>query len=400
MLSQYRALLARGRARPLVLACALGWIAFTSYALAIILAVHAATGSFSVAGGAVAAFSAGSGLAAPARGRFIDTHGARSLGVFAVTHGVTAAGLVAACALHASTWILMVTAALAGALAPPLIATARMLWADVAGPALTKPAHAPNASLADVAQLLSPGVVAGLAGLVAPSLALAVLTTGAAVAGVLIAVVGRHSPPKRRSPSRGLWGVVTESSGLRTLIACDVAGGLWTGGLEVALTSLASRHGGAELAAIPLAAAALGGILASLWVGSRSVSAPAASRYVGGSIAVAVVVPLAVIEPSLATVTGIAVLAGAGYGILGAALFELLDHLVPGDRAVEAFTWLTTGQAAGTAAGAAAAGALAQRATSDAFAPAAIAAEADRRIKQFHQGGEIAARISATSVKG
>jgi hypothetical protein len=374
MLSQYRALLARGRARPLVLACALAWVAFTGYALAIILAVHAATGSFSAAGGAVAAFSAGSGLAAPARGRFIDTRGARSLGVFAVAHGGTAAGLVAACALHASTWILVVMAALAGALAPPLIATARMLWADVAGPALSRPAHALNASLADMAQLLSPGVVAGLAALLAPSLALAVLITGAAVAGVLIAAVGRHHPPQRKSPSRPFWGVVTQSCGLRTLVACDVAAGLWTGGLEVALTSLASRQGSAELAAIPLAAAALGGILASLWVGSRSASAPAASRYVGGSIAVAVVLPLLAIEPALATVAGIAVLAGAGYGILGAALFELLDHVVSGDRAVEAFTWLTTGQAAGTAAGAAAAGALAQHGTSDAFALVAACA--------------------------
>jgi hypothetical protein len=69
MLSQYRALLARGGARPLLLACALGWLAFTSYALAIILAVHAAGHSFGVAGAAVAAFAAGSGLAAPSSRR-------------------------------------------------------------------------------------------------------------------------------------------------------------------------------------------------------------------------------------------------------------------------------------------------------------------------------------------
>jgi hypothetical protein len=34
------------------------------------------------------------------------------------------------------------------------------------------------------------------------------------------------------------------------------------------------------------------------------------------------------------------------------ALFELLDHVVPPARAVEAFTWLTTAQGAGSAAGA------------------------------------------------
>lgn len=50
MLSSYRALLARGGAAQLAFACALGWLSYTGYSLAIILAVHAATGSFAVAG--------------------------------------------------------------------------------------------------------------------------------------------------------------------------------------------------------------------------------------------------------------------------------------------------------------------------------------------------------------
>src|SRR6185437_5258268 len=107
MLSQYRALLARARARRLLLGCLLAWLAFTSYALAIILAVHAATGSFRAAGGAVAAFSAVSGLLAPARGRFIDNHGARAVAGFSLAHGCAAAGLIAACGLHLPAVILV-----------------------------------------------------------------------------------------------------------------------------------------------------------------------------------------------------------------------------------------------------------------------------------------------------
>jgi MFS family permease len=366
MLSQYRALLARARARRLLLGCLLGWLAFTSYALAIILAVHAATGSFRAAGGA-AAFSAGSGLLAPARGRFIDGHGARAVAGFALAHACAAAGLIAACGLHLSAVILVMISAVAGALAPPLIATARMLWADIAGPGLARPAHALNASLADVAQLVSPGLTGGLAALAGAGLALAVLVTAATVAGVIVAFLGDGLAPVRRQARRRLWGVLSESPGLRTLVACDVAAGLWSGALEVSLTALAARHGGAELAAIPLVAAALGGILASLSVGSRSGPPPAGTRYVSGALIVAVALPLMLVHPSLGAVTAIAVLAGAGYGILGAALFELLDHVVSTDRAVEAFTWLTTGQAAGTAAGAAIAGALTQRASAGGF---------------------------------
>jgi Major Facilitator Superfamily len=329
--------------------------------------VHAATGSFRVAGGAVAAFSAGSGLIAPARGRFIDTHGARALGAFALGHACAAAGLIAACALRSPAAILLATAAFAGALAPPVIATARMLWADIAGAELATPAHALNASLADGAQLLSPGLTGGLAAVGGASVALATLVAAATVAGVVIALLGYRRPPVRRPPRRRLWGVLSESGGLRTLVACAVAAGLWSGGLEVSLTALASRHGGAELAAVPLVAAALGGILAALWIGSRSVRAPADARYVTGSVIVAAALPVTLVDPSLATVTAIALVAGAGYGILGAALFELLDHVVCTERAVEAFTWLTTGQAAGTAAGAAIAGALTRGARADGF---------------------------------
>ena len=386
MLSQYRALLARARARLLVCACALAWIAFTSYALALILAVHAATRSFSVAGAAVAAFSVGSGLGAPARGRLIDSRGPASLAIFAAAHTGVAAGLAVACALRAPSSIVLALSALAGVSVPPVIATARMLWADVAGAELTRAAHALNASLADAAQLLSPGLIAGLAALFAPSLALGVVIAAAGVAGMLVAAVGRQRSPSRRASRRRFWGVMADSAGLRTLVSCHIAGGLWTGAFEVTLTSLAAGRGSAELAAIPLGLAALGGIAGSLWVGSRSASRPAAVRYLGGSVAVAVVLPLTLIEPSLATVTGIALLAGAGYGVLNAALFELLDHAVSSDRAVEAFTWLTLGQAAGTAAGAAIGGALAQRASVDALAVVCVSAGAAAGIALIRRG--------------
>jgi hypothetical protein len=377
MLSSYRALFARAGARPLALACALGWFAFTGYGLAIILVVHAAAHSFSVAGGAVAAFSAGSGLAAPARGRLIDRRGAGGLAVFVAAHGCALAGLIAACALHATTIVLLGTAAMAGAVVPPLIGTARAVWSEVAGDELSKPAHALNASLADAAQLVSPGLTGALAAAFAPTLALAVLLAAVSAAGVVVVRIARRRRVSTdRRAAGGIWGVITESPSLRTLVACDVAGGMWTGAMEVAATALAARHGAAELAAVPLSAAACGGIAGALWVGSRAVAPRATSRYLGGSLLAALVLPLAVVSPSLASVTGISIVAGAGYGILGAALFELLDRIVPSQRAVEAFTWLTTGQAAGSAAGAALAGALVRRSIASAFLLIAVCAMA------------------------
>ncbi len=70
--------------------------------------------------------------------------------------------------------------------------------------------------------------------------------------------------------------------------------------------------------------------------------------------------PLCLAAPSLAGITAVLVVAGAGSGLQTVALFELLDDVVVSDRAVEALTWLTTCQGAGLAAGAAGAGQLAR----------------------------------------
>lgn len=375
MFSQYRALLGRSAAFPLALASAFAWFAFAGYGLAIILVVHGATHSFTVAGGAVALFGASSALVAPIRGRFIDRHGPAGLAAFVILHGCVAVAFVAECVLMAPAAPVLVSSAIAGLVAPPLIATARPIWPDVAGPASTRAAYALTASLADAGQLLSPGITGAIAAVFAPTVALSLLVAGATAAGVMIVRIGRHRRAAAAPESRGsLWGVIAESRGLRTLVACDVAAGLWTGGLEVAATALATRSGAPALAGLPLSAAACGGIAASAWFGSRTTPPSARFRYVSGSVLVGAVLPLTVFAPSIPVVTSVSLAAGVGYGALNAALFELLDDAVSSERGVEAFTWLTSGQTAGTAVGAIATGILVRHGTTVTFALVAGAA--------------------------
>lgn len=126
------------------------------------------------------------------------------------------------------------------------------------------------------------------------------------------------------------------------------------------MTAVAARAGAPELGAVPLSASAVGSILVSVWSGTGRLSRPTAWRYIAGCCMVAATLSLAPVVQSLAGIAVVVVAAGAGFGLLNVALFELLDRIVPTDRAIEAFTWLTTGQAAGTAAGAAVAGQLAK----------------------------------------
>lgn len=388
MLSSYRALLARRGAGWLAFACALAWLSYTGYSLAIILAVHAAARSFATAGAAVAAFSVGSGVADPARGRLIDMLGSRSLTLLAAAHSLAFGILLVGCATRSGATLLVAAAVVAGAFAPPLIATARAFWTEVAGAGLAGTAHALNASLADAAQLVSPALTGAIAAAASPVVALAGLLTGAVTAAVAIARRGERAPGQdRRSDTHRVWGVLLESRGLRTLTLCGVGIGVWVAALEVAVTAVAARAGSAALGAVLLSASAVGSILVSLLSGSGRISRPPAWRYSVGCCIVAAALLPTMMAHSLPALAVVVAASGAGFGLLGVGLFELLDHVVPAGHAVEAFTWLTTGQAAGTAVGAAAAGQLVRSSPTDplylvACSASAVAAVALARIRR------------------
>ena len=357
MSSSYRAVFARTGAGSLALSCGLGWLSFAGYGLAVVLAVEAATGSFAVAGTAIAAFAAGSGLLAPARGRIVDARGARILPAFALLHAAGLALLVAGCAASWAPALLVVAAGLAGTATPPLIATARSVWPHVTGPELVRAGHAVNAALGDAASVLAPAFVGAVAALVSPIAALALLAPGVLTGAFLLAAI---APPRAgappRPPSHVLWGVLSESAGLRVVMVCELLLGCSFGALDVAAPVIGAEAGAAALAALPLAAFAVGSVGVSLWSGTDRLQQAPATRYVAGCGIVAAVLLLALAVSGLVTLTLVLLAAGAGYGLLNVALFELIEDLVAPDRAVEAFTWLTTCAGAGIAGGAALAG--------------------------------------------
>lgn len=329
MLVSYRAVLARPGARRLALACALGWLSFAAYGLA----------------------------------------GA---------HALAMALLVAACLARWPAGALVGAAAVAGACVPPFIATARAVWPSIAGDELTRTGHALNAALGDAGQVAGPALVGGVAALAASAAAaLALLIPGVAVgAALLVSVSGRGAiAGPAPAPARGARrrSLLAGHRGLRAIVAVELLLGVAFGALDVAAPAVADGAGAAALGALPLAAFALGSVLASLWSGAGRTQRPPADRYRAGCVAFALAVAPVLALHGLAAVTLLLIVAGAGYGVLNVAVFELLERVVPPSRAVEAFTWLTTFAGAGMAAGAALAGQLAAHALT-VLALAAVAA--------------------------
>jgi len=352
--SVYIALLRRPGARVLALACTLGWLGFASTALALVLLVEHETGSFARAGLAVGLFSAGAGLFAPVRGRLVDRFGAPVLVAFAAAQCALLLVVVGTAS--------PIVAGLAGAVAPPLIATARTVWPRVAGPELTRAGHGLNALLGDVGTVLGPAAAGGLVALAGPQVALAAFAAGPLLGALLVARLG---VTRRESTS----GSSPYSAGLLTLVVAELALGVSAGAIDVAAPALAG--GAPGLAALALSAMAAGSIFGSLWGGQSTIAAD--RRFVAGVTGMAVALGACAFVTSSYALAGVLFFAGVGYGIFNVGVFELLDVVVPSHRAVEALTWLTTAGSLGMAAGAAAAGQLAHDAPRNALILVAVA---------------------------
>ncbi len=372
-MSSYRVLLARPGSLRIAVASGVGWLAFAGYGLGLVLAIQHATGSFATAGGATAAFAAGSALLAPVRGGLVDRYGAPGLLALAAFHNAALLGVVAACTLTAPpTWLLIAATAATGATAPPLAATSRVAWVRVAGPKLTRTAHAVNAALGEAAAVVSPIATSLIAAATSPVIALGLLVPGIGMAAIglgasLPSITDPPSELPRDSADAQRFSLLRQSRGLRWLMLGDVVSGTWLAGLEVAAAAIAVEKGQVALAGVPLLGLAVGGTAATLWAGSASGSAAPERRFVWGAIGAAIVLPWAVIFPGVLPLAGLSVLAGAALGLTNVALFELVDHVADEARAVEAFTWITSAQATGLAIGGAAAGTLAEMTPSHAL---------------------------------
>src|SRR3954453_9582665 len=331
-MGSYSQLLARGGARPLALACALGWLAFGGLGPAIVLSVDSAGGSAAGAGLAVGAFSAAAALLAPVRGRLVDRRGGSALVLFALAHTALLLILPTASAEGAPAGPPAALAAPAGAVSPPLIARARSLWPEISGPELRRTGHAINALLGDAGAVMGPASVGVLTALFSAPVALAVLAAGPLAGALLVAPAAPgwvppawpHRPPERRLlPSRGL----------RTMVLAATFLAISLGAMEICAPAIALRSGAPALAALPLGAFAGAAFLSSLRIGGAPGGTDAGRLFLGGFLALAAVLALSAPAQTLLAFTAVLAVAGGCYAMLNVGLLELLDEVVPAERA-------------------------------------------------------------------
>ena len=348
-------------------------VARSAYALVILplfFAVQETSGSVASAGIAVAAFGATASFLAPVRAALIDRH-SRSLVLLVLALGF--GGFIIALAAGAlMSWpaaFMVILAALAGSVAPPVGPSMRVAWAELAPqPALLRKALSFDSVVEELLWLVGPAVAGFALAVFAPEFVLLVPAV-LVISGTVMFV---SSPAIRRQPPVStIVSANTEPSPtlLRNphflgLLLPAIVAGLISGNLTIAVPAAFPGTGGAVAAGIVLGLFAGGSAVGGLVFGAL----PIVGRPRFQVIVIALV--LAVLSTFVGVTAG---LAGSGFwmatAIVAAGLFfspvmivaYFGAHDFGGDtRKTESTTWVNTSHNIGAAVGSAIAGIVIQ----------------------------------------
>src|SRR5918992_1110765 len=238
-MARYRALLGLPGARVPIVASASGSLAIGMFALAILLLVRDATGSFADAGRVVGAFGLANALGAVSQGRLMDRLGQqRVLRAAGIGHALAVAAFVVAAERGAGTAVLLLCAVAAGACVPQLPAAMRSLWS-----VLVEDEERRQAAYALVSIVFEMSVVT------APALVAAAAAGGA----LAFAATGASRRWVGAVPDQSWIGPLA-GAGMRTVFLALAALGAAIGIVQVAVPAFAAAEGSAEAGGVPPAA--------------------------------------------------------------------------------------------------------------------------------------------------
>lgn len=357
--SRYRVLLADRAFAGLLASSVLARMPLGMNSLAILLFMHARTGSFLQAGVAVGAYTLANAAAAPVQGRLLDRlphRGVLLAGAFLETSLLLM--LVVAGEAGAGSGPLIGIAALAGAVMPPVAASARSLWPQVAGPDALESAYALDATTQEVIWTLGPVIVGACVAIASAAAALLLCAAVCLIGTSLFAAMPALRVAGRRRRHRAAGVGAIRSRGLRALFVSVALLGVTIGAFTVGLPALAVHLGAPSAAGVLLAVLSLGSMAGGLLYGTRAWRLPLTARHQALLAAAALLAAPLLLARSLPESIVLAMIAGAAFAPALSCQYSLVEALAPEGAAAEAFNWHTAALVAGIAAGTAAAGAL------------------------------------------
>ena len=380
----YRSLLRAPGAAAFFLAAAVGRAGIAMTSLGIVWLVHARTGSYATAGLVTGGFAIAEAVAGPQLARLIDRFGqSRVLPPALLAHAVAVAALLALVAAGVPDWLMAVGGAAAGATIPQLGALSGARWVALLGdgqaaalPATWLPTAFVLEALAnELAFLAGPAMVAilGASGYPAagPVLAVALVVSG----GSCLAAQRRTAPPASGAAARPRTGGSLLRPGFAVLVGVTLALGAFFGAMPISVTAFAVERGAAGTAAALFTVSSCASLLAGWLYGLRQWHAAPRVQLAVAAAGLAIgCLPLLVAGSPLQLGLSIA-LTGLALPAIFVPCSVLAEAAVHRTVLTQAFVWLNSASAAGSAGGAAAAGwAVATFGARGGFVVAAVAA--------------------------
>ncbi|GAA0351959.1 MFS transporter [Actinoallomurus spadix] len=364
----YAAVLRAPHARRTFGAALLGRLSYGMVSLSLTLAVAGATGSYAMAGAAVALFGLAVSVLSPVRARLIDRYGPRrALPPMAVAYALLLAALALVTARHdVPAAAVAVLAFAAGGFPPPLGPVMRTLWSDLLPDRrLLQRAYSLDTVAEELLFVTGPLLAGLFAALLDPAVGVAV-SAGLVLTGTLALV----SSPVARSRTREAAAAGDDPvprpragsfGGLGRPVVLAAGIGMCLGALGLLVVAFAARRHEAAGAAWAEAALSVGSAAGGLAYGSLSWRVPARVRLPLLTAAVAAPLAVAGAAPDLYVLSAVAGVAGLFVApALTTAYLLAEESAAPGGR-TRAGTWVNTAFNTGSSAGAAAVGQLVGR---------------------------------------
>ncbi|MFI8964283.1 MFS transporter [Streptomyces sp. NPDC053493] len=323
--------------------------------IAITVFTRAEGGSYSLAGGLIAAYGLATAVGQPLLGRAVDLKGQPRVQLPAAL--ISALGMAALAVTGIGNLLLAYAAVLvAGLFTPPLEGGLRALWPSVLGREdRVHRAYALDAVAQEVMFTVGPLLVTLLVALWSPAAALLVINL-LGVLGALSVVLSKPSRRWRSAPREAHWLGALRSPGLLALLASFFFVGLALGSITVAGVAYADDRGNDAVYGWLMAALGLGALIGGVGYGARQwAGAPERRLRVLVLLLALGYLPLLLV-PGPAAMTALSALAGVFLAPAIACAFIVVDRHAPSGTVTEAFSWLVTTFGVGAALGSAVSG--------------------------------------------
>ncbi|MEV8589210.1 MFS transporter [Streptomyces sp. NPDC051180] len=361
----YAAVLRIPHARRTFGAALLGRLSYGTAPLSLLLSVKGSTGSYAVAGTAMAAFGLTSVVLSPVRAGLVDRFGPRrALPPMAFVYALLLAALAAATAASAGGAVpLVALAAAAGCPTPPLGPVMRALWSGMlADRDLLRRAYSLDTVAEEVLFVTGPLLVGLLVRYWAAPAGLA-LSALLVLAGTLALAASPAARSRGRERGAAAKGGPTGAPGAGTARAALVAAavGMALGALDLLVIAFADEHGMPGVAPWALAALSAGSAVGGLVHGAVSWRLPTAVRLSLLALGLGGVLAVAGLSPHPYALVGWVAIGGLFLAPAITSAYLLADESAGPERRARAGAWVNTAFNAGSTGATAGAGLLVGR---------------------------------------